>query len=73
MLVSQAEPSDLFGRGQHEDNFCEIILILDQWFRRFHLKIFLIYSSANPFFWHSKTICAILGEGNMKKISVKLS
>ena len=34
MLISKAEPSDyFFGRGQHEDHFCEIILILDQWFR----------------------------------------
>ena len=29
-------------RGQHEDHFCEIIFILDQWSRIFHLKIFLI-------------------------------
>ena len=32
-----------FGRGHHEENFCEIILNLDQWFsRRCGLKIFLI-------------------------------
>ena len=32
-----------FGRGHHEENFCEIILNLDQWFRRtWCLKIFLI-------------------------------
>ena len=46
MLFSQAEPSAQllnFGRGQHEDHFCKIILNLDQWFRRFYLKIFLIY------------------------------
>ena len=31
-----------FSRGQHEDHFCEIILILDQWFRRkWRLKIYL--------------------------------
>ena len=30
------------GRGQNEDHFCEIILILNQWIRRFHMKIFLI-------------------------------
>ena len=29
MLFSKAEPSDQFySRGQHEDQFCEIILIL---------------------------------------------
>ena len=42
MLFSQAEPSGQLSRGQHENHFCEIILILDQWFRRFHLKMFLI-------------------------------
>ena len=28
-MYSQAEPPDQFGRGQHEDHYCEIILILD--------------------------------------------
>ena len=28
MLFSQAEFSDHFGRGQHEDYFCEIIIII---------------------------------------------
>ena len=27
-----------FGRGYQEEQFCEIILNLDQWFRRCHLK-----------------------------------
>ena len=27
-----------FGRGNQEEQFCEIILNLDQWFRRYHLK-----------------------------------
>ena len=31
-----------FGRRHHEEQFCEIILNLDQWFRRCCLKIFLI-------------------------------
>ena len=31
-----------FGRGHHEEQFCEIILNLDQWFRRCCLKIFLL-------------------------------
>ena len=30
------------GRVHHEEQFCEIIFNLDQWFRRFRLKIFLI-------------------------------
>ena len=32
-----------FGRGHHEEHFCEIISNVDQWFRRgSHLKTFLI-------------------------------
>ena len=32
-----------FGRRHHEEQFCEIILNLDEWFRRrCRLKIFLI-------------------------------
>ena len=39
-----------FDRRQHEEQFCEMILNLDQWFkRRCHLKIFLIWSSGGPF------------------------
>ena len=37
-----------FGRWHHEEQFCEIILNLDQW-RRSCLKIFLIWSSGSPF------------------------
>ena len=52
--------------------FCEIIMNLDQWFRRkCHLKIFLIYSSGGPFVQQIGTICAILVEGSMRSISVK--
>ena len=61
------------GRGHYEEHFCEIILNLDQWFRRkFPLKIFLIYSSGSPIVWQSRTICEILIEGIMRYISVKL-
>ena len=31
-----------FGRSHNEEQFCEIILNLDKWFRRYHLKTFLI-------------------------------
>ena len=39
-----AEQNNLcnFSRGHLEEHFCEIILNLDQWFRRCHLKTFLI-------------------------------
>ena len=62
-----------FGRKHHEEQFCEIILNLDQWFkRRCCLKIFLIWSSGCPFVQRSGTICAILVEGIMRNNSVKL-
>ena len=61
-----------FGRGHHEEHFSEIILNLDQWFRRCHLKIFHVHSSGSPFILRSGTICAILVEGIMKNISEKL-
>ena len=41
-LFSGAEPLCNFGRRHHEKQFCEIILNLDQWFRkRRHLIYFL--------------------------------
>ena len=36
---------DTFGSGGYEKNFCEIILILDELFRRCCFKISLICSS----------------------------
>ena len=61
-----------FGRRYHEEQFCEIILNLDQWFRRkCRLKVFLIWSSDSPFGQRSVTICAILVEGIMRNNSVK--
>ena len=42
LLFSGAEPLCNFGRRHHEKQFCEIILNLEQWFRkRSHLKYFL--------------------------------
>ena len=62
-----------FGRGYQEEQFCEIILNLDQCFRRrYVLKIFLIWSSGGPYVQRSETICAILVEGIMRNNSVKL-
>ena len=55
-----------FCKRHHEEQFCEIILNLDKWFRRCRLKIFLIWSSGGPFDQWSGTICAILVEGIMK-------
>ena len=53
-----------FGIRYREEQFCEIILNLDQWFRRkCSLKVFLIWSSDSPFVQWSVFICAILVEG----------
>ena len=55
-----------FGRG-HEEHFCELIINLEQWFRRCPLC-----SSGGHFVQQSRTMCAILEEGIMMNISVKL-
>ena len=61
-----------YGRGYHEEQFCEIILNLGQWFRRrCVLKIFPIWSFSDHFVQPSGTICAILVEGIMRNNSVK--
>ena len=61
------------GRRHHEEHPCEIILNLDQWFRRkCRLKVFLIWSSGSPFVQQSITISAILVEGIKRNNSVKL-
>ena len=60
-----------FGRRHQEEQSCEIILNLDQWFRRkCHLEVFLIWSSGSPFVQQSITICAIFVKGNMRNNSV---
>ena len=62
-----------FGGMYHEEQFCEIILNLDQWFRRkCRLKVFLIWISGSPFVQRSVTICIILVEGIKRNNSVKL-
>ena len=47
-------------------------LDLDQWFRRCRLKNVLFFSSDGHFVWWSRTIYAMLVEGNMGNIHVKL-
>ena len=60
-----------FGRGCYEEQFCGIILNLGQW-SRCRLKRFLIWSSGGPTVQWSGTICALLKEGIMGNIHVKL-
>ena len=57
-----------FDRRHHEENFFEIILDLDQWFRRCFLKTFFYLGPLE----RSGTICAILVESIMGNIHVKL-
>ena len=55
----------------YEEQFCEIILNLDQWFwRNCRSKAFLIWISGSPFVQHSVTICANLLEGIKRNNSV---
>ena len=62
-----------FGRRHHEDQFCEIILNLNERFRRkCLLKVFLICSSGSSFVQQSGTVCANMVEGIMRNNSVKL-
>ena len=73
--LCSADPNHLcnFGRRYHEKQFCEIILNLDQWFRRnCRPNVFLIWISGSPFVQHKVTIFAILLEGIMRNNSVKL-
>ena len=60
-----------FGRGYQEEQFCEIILNLDQCFRRCVLKISLIQSSGGPYVQRSRTICAFLKDAIMRNNFVK--
>ena len=39
-MFSRVEPFVQFGRRHHEESFCEIILNMDQWLRRYRLKDF---------------------------------
>ena len=57
----------------HEEQFCEIILHLGQWLRRIRfLKDFLSGVPSDPPVQWSGTIYAILKEGIMGNIHVKL-
>ena len=59
-----------FGRGYPEEQFCDIILNLVQ--EEMSFKGFLIWSSGDPPVQLSGTIYAILKEGIMGNIRVKL-
>ena len=61
------------GRGYYEEQFCEIVLDSDHWFRRrYRLKRFLIQSCGGPPVRWSGTIYAISKEGIMEIIHVTL-
>ena len=57
----------------HEEQFCDITLNLDKWFRRkCRLKVFRIWISDSPFVQQSVTSCAISVDGIMRNNSAKL-
>ena len=62
-----------FSRGHYEEQFCEIILNLGQWFRRrCHLKDFLSGALAALRFSRAEPFMKILKEDIMGNIHVKL-
>ena len=71
-MFSRADHFCNFGRGYQEEQFCDIILNLDHWFkRRCHLIDFLSGAQVVRVQW-SGTLYAILKEGIMGNIHVKL-
>ena len=52
--------------------FCDSILNLDQWFRKCHLKVFLINNSDGHLNGRSETICKIMEEGIIRNSLVNL-
>ena len=58
-----------FGRGSPKEHFCEIILKSGHWPSR---RCFSTFSSGGHFVQWSVTILAILIEGHLRNLSVKL-
>ena len=70
-LICSVEQKYLCKFGSsYQEELCENIFNLDQWFRRCLLKKFIIWISSGPFVQRRRTICAILVEGIMRNISV---
>ena len=68
LVLTEGDHFSNFGREQNEEHFCEIYLNLDQCFRR---KSFFKISGC-CIVWRSGTVGAILAEGIIRNISVKL-
>ena len=60
-----------FGRGQHEEHSCKIILNLDQWFSRCHLKDFVSRALVSSCSVEGNHLCSF-GRGHFGDIRVKL-
>ena len=75
LSFSRAKPFVQFGRGYQGEQFCDFFFNLDKWFRRKgnFFKKNLIWSSGSPSVLWNNTICAIMKEGIMGNIHVKLS
>ena len=61
----------IIGRG-HEEHFCEFFFKFEPIVKQTSFKYILIYSSGVPVVLKSGRTCAILAEGIMRIISVKL-
>ena len=70
-LGSGAKRLVQFSREHYEEHSCGIILNLDQWLRKRCLTIFLLALTAN-LFSEVEQFCAILVEGMMRNMSVKV-
>ena len=58
---------------QHEEQFCENNIEFGSVVQeKMSFERFLIWSSGSPLVWWSRTICAILKEGIMGNIHVKI-
>ena len=60
------------GIRHHEKHFCEVILKLDQWFRKCCLEIFLIWSSGGSFCSVEWNHLCIFGKGHYEEQFCKI-
>ena len=68
--VCSEEQNHLYNYATGQYEICEIVLNLDEWFRRRCLKIFLIYTYGGPYARCGGTICAILVEDIVGNIEI---
>ena len=74
VLFRGVDPQWQYCRGSSKEHFCEILLksAYWPWSRCCSTFLFLIFCSGGHFVQQSRSILAILVEGNPRNISVKL-